>query len=98
MKLSKAVRPISNVKAHMSEIVEDLSKTHKKVVITHNGEAKAVLQDIESYEELQDSLAMLKIIALSTKSMVEGKGQVIDEAFAEVRKKAKDAACRHPTR
>jgi len=78
----------------MSEIVDDLSKTHGKVVITHNGEAKAVLQDIESYEDLQDSLAMLKIVVISTKSMLKGKGQAIDETFNDVRKHVKEAAHR----
>jgi len=91
MKLSESIKPISQVKAHMSEIVENISRTHKMVVITHNGEAKAVLQDIESYEQMQESLAMLKIIAMSTKSMREGKGQSVAEAFADVRKRAKES-------
>jgi prevent-host-death family protein len=89
MKLSEFVQPISRVKAHMSEIVENLSKTHKKVVITHNGQARAVLQDIESYEEMQDSLAMLKIVALNSKSMVKGEGKSVQEAFSEIRKMVK---------
>ena len=92
MKFSSSVKPISLVKAHMSEIVEGLSKTHGKVVITHNGEAKAVLQDIESYEELQDSLAMLKIVAVSAKSIREGKGLTVENAFSDVRKRVKSAA------
>ena len=90
MKLSESVKPISHVKAHMSEILEDVSKTHKKVVITHNGEARAVLQDIRSYEELQDSLAMLKILAMSTKSMIEGKGKSVKNAFNDIRKRVKE--------
>lgn len=94
MKLSKSVKPISLVKAHMSEIVDGLSKTHGRVVITHNGEAKAVLQDIESYEDLQESLAMLKIVAISTKSMLEGKGQTVEQAFSDVRKQVKEATPR----
>ena len=89
MKLSESVKSISLVKARMSEIVEDISKTHKKVIITHNGEAKAVLQDIESYEELQESLAMLKILAISTKSMLEGKGKPVKQAFKEIRRRVK---------
>jgi prevent-host-death family protein len=91
MKLGSSIKPISLVKAHMSEIVENLTKTHGKVVITHNGEAKAVLQDIESYDELQDSLAMLKIVALSTKSMLEGEGQTVEMAFGDIRKRVKGA-------
>ncbi|MDD5673207.1 MAG: type II toxin-antitoxin system Phd/YefM family antitoxin [Chitinivibrionales bacterium] len=94
MKLSVSVKPISLVKTHMSEMVEGLTKTHGKVVITHNGEARAVLQDIESYEELHDSLAMLKIVAMSTKSMLEGKGESPEKAFNDIRKKAKETAAR----
>jgi len=90
MKMSKAVRPISQVKARMSEIVEDMIKTREKVIITHNGEARAVLQDIESYEEMQDSLAMLKLLAMSTKSMVEGKGKPAGVAFRDIRRRIGD--------
>ena len=78
----------------MSEIVDTLSKTHEKVIITYNGEARAVLQDIESYEEMQDSLAMLKIVAMSTKSMVEGKGQSVEDSFREIRKRVKKETTR----
>jgi prevent-host-death family protein len=90
MKLSESVKPISLVKARMSEIVESISRTHKKVVITHNGEVCAVLQDIESYEKLQDSLAMLKIVAMSSKSMIEGKGRPAAEVFVDIRKRVRE--------
>jgi prevent-host-death family protein len=90
MKLSESVKPISLVKARMSEIVEDMIKTHKKVIITHNGEARAVLQDIESYEEMQDSLAMLKMLAMSSKSMVEGKAKPLSESFREIRRRVRN--------
>lgn len=92
MKLSESIKPISQVKARMSEIVEDITKTHKKVIITHNGEARAVLQDIESYEEMQDSLAMLKILAISAKSMVEGNAKTLNESFREIRHRVKKEA------
>ena len=92
MKMSESVKPISQVKARMSEIVEDIAKTHKKVIITHNGEARAVLQDIESYEELQESLAMLKVLAMSAKSMVEGKGRPVKESFREIRRRIGESA------
>jgi prevent-host-death family protein len=91
MKLSESIKPISLVKARMSEIVEEMSRTHRKVVITHNGEARAVLQDIESFEALQESLTMLKIVAMSTRSMLEGKGVSVEDAFRNVRKRAREA-------
>lgn len=90
MKLSKAVKPISYIKSHASEVVRDLESGGEAVVITLNGEAKAVMQDIRQYEKTQETLAMLKILALGKKEAEEGKFQPIDEAFEEARKMAKD--------
>jgi len=90
MKLSKAVKPISYIKSHASEIIRDLEGSGETIVITLNGEAKAVLQDISQYEKTQESLALLKMLALGKKEAEEGKFQPMDEAFAEVRKLLKE--------
>lgn len=85
MKLSEAVKPISHFKAHASEVVRDIVATHRPVVITLNGEAKAIIQDIREYEKDQESLALLKILALSRKSINEGRHRPVGEAFAAIR-------------
>lgn len=85
MKLSKAVKPVSYIKSHASEVMRDLEETGEAIVITLNGEAKAVMQDIRQYEKTQESLAMLKILALGKKEAEEGEAQLMDEAFDEVR-------------
>ena len=85
MKLSEAVKPISHFKAHASEVVRDIVATQRPVVITLNGEAKAIIQDIREYEKDRESLALLKILALSRKSVNAGKVHPVDEAFATVR-------------
>jgi prevent-host-death family protein len=90
MKLSKAVKPISYIKSHASEVVRDLQGSGGAIIITLNGEAKAVLQDIGQYEKTQESLALLKMLALGKKETEEGKYQPMDEAFAEVRKLLKE--------
>jgi len=90
MKLSESVKPISYLKAHASEIIRDLSEGQKTIVITHNGEAKAVLQDLSSYEQMKDTLAMLKMLAQSTKSRVEGRYKPAGRAFGDIRKKLGD--------
>ena len=66
MKPSEAIKPISYLKAHASEIVRDVSGNQKTMVITQNGEAKVILQDIRVYEQTQESLALLKILAISS--------------------------------
>jgi PHD/YefM family antitoxin component YafN of YafNO toxin-antitoxin module len=55
-------------------------------VITQHGEAKAVIQDITSYEQLQESLALLKMLAQSSKSIQEGRSKPLKNGFADVRK------------
>jgi len=73
MKLSNQIKPISYLKAHASEIVRKLGEQREPLVITQNGEAKVVLQDIESYEQTQETMALLKILALGMRQIEEGK-------------------------
>jgi len=90
MKLSKAVKPISYIKSHASEVVRDLEGGGEAVVITLNGEAKAVIQDIREYEKTQETLALLKILSLGKKEEEEGRFQPIDEAFENVKRAARE--------
>jgi len=73
MKLSRQIKPISFLKAHAAEIVRNMGEQREPMVITQNGEAKVVIQDIESYERDQDTMALLKILALGNKEIHEGK-------------------------
>lgn len=85
MKYSESIKPISYFKAHASEVVRDVSDNNKTMIITQNGEAKVVLQDVRAYEELQESLALLKILALSNKSLKENKLKTAGQAFKDIR-------------
>ncbi len=88
MKLSESVKPISFIKAHASEILREITNDNKKImIITQNGEAKAVLQDIRSYEQTQESLAFLKILALSNKSKNEGHYKPIEQSFQNIQER-----------
>jgi prevent-host-death family protein len=87
MLLQEAIKPISYVKAHAADIIRDVAASRTPVIITQNGEATAVLQDIASYEEIQESLALLKILAMGQKDIEEGKVKPAKQAFAEIREK-----------
>ena len=90
MQLSTAVRPISAVKAHLTEIIRTFSEeAASPVVITQNGEAKAVLMGVHEYERMQETLAMLKALCVSGKSFETGKGRPAREVFAGLRAKGK---------
>ena len=73
MKLSSQIKPISYLKAHAAEIIRNMSEQREPLVITQNGEAKVVLQDIESYEQSQEIMALLKILALGNRQIEAGK-------------------------
>lgn len=92
MKLSKSVKPISYLKSHTAEALRNVSRGRQPMIITQHGEAKAVLQDIVSYEQMQESLALLKMVALSCRSIREGHSKPVKRAFADVRKQVKDTA------
>lgn len=85
MKLSSQIKPISYLKAHAAEIVRNLGEQGEPLVITQNGEAKVVMQDIESYEQTQETMALLKILALGNRQIEEGKVQPAADVINRIR-------------
>ncbi len=85
MKLSSQIKPISYLKAHAAEIVRKLGEQREPLVITQNGEAKAVIQDIKSYEQTQETMALLKILALGMRQIEEGKVSAAEEVIRRLR-------------
>ena len=84
MKLSQAIKPISHFKTHAAEIIRQLNDQHGTMIITQNGEAKAVVQDIVEYERIQETLAMLKMIVQGQKDYEEGKTIPADQVIGEL--------------
>ncbi|MBI4384393.1 MAG: type II toxin-antitoxin system Phd/YefM family antitoxin [Nitrospinae bacterium] len=87
MKLSSRIKPISYLKAHAAEIVRNLGEYREPLVITQNGEAKAVMQDIESYEQTQETMALLKILALGNRQVEEGRVRPAADAIKRLRER-----------
>ena len=85
MRLSEAIKPISYLKSDADEILSDLSSSHQPIIITKEGKARAVVQDIESYEATQESLALLKILALNSQAKQQGKYKTAKSTFADIR-------------
>jgi prevent-host-death family protein len=89
MKLSRQIKPISYLKAHAAEIVRNLSGQFEPLVITQNGEAKVVMQGIESYEQTQETMALLKILALGTGQVEDGKVKPAGAVIQRLRDRGK---------
>ena len=87
MILSNQVQPISYLKANAAEIMRNMAKDHRPVVITQNGKATAVLQDLASFEQTQETMALLKILALGNAQIEAGRVTAAKDAFAQVRRK-----------
>lgn len=85
MKYSDSIKPISYLKTHASEVIREISKKHKTMIITHNGEAKVVVQDIHVYEQTLDSLALLKILVQSSISVNKGDYRPIRASFIKIK-------------
>ncbi len=87
MKYSETIKPISYLKAHASELIKDVSRNKKTLIITHNGEAKVIVQDVKVYEKTQESIALLKILALSGKEVKQGNYKTLKTSLKDVREK-----------
>lgn len=87
MRYSSQVKPISYLKANAAEVLLRLTEQREPLVITQNGEAKAVLQDVASFEQTQETLALLKILALGNHDLAAGKVKPVAEVVARLRAK-----------
>lgn len=87
MLYSTQVKPISYLKANAADVLLQLATKRQPLVITQNGEAKAVIQDVASYEETQETLALLKILALGNREIEAGKVKPVADVVARLRAK-----------
>ncbi|HVI87489.1 MAG TPA: type II toxin-antitoxin system Phd/YefM family antitoxin [Dongiaceae bacterium] len=87
MRYSSQVKSISYLKANAAEVLTHLSERREPLIITQNGEAKAVLQDVATFEETQETLALLKILALGTQDVAAGKVKPVADVAARLRAK-----------
>jgi prevent-host-death family protein len=84
VKLSTQVKPVSYLKSHAAEIIKDISESREPMLITQNGEAKLVVMDVRTYEEHEQTLALLKILALGNRDIEQGRFRPVEDVFAEI--------------
>jgi prevent-host-death family protein len=90
MGIVSKITPISTLKAEAPAVIRSVAEDRTPVVITVNGEAKAVLQDVESYEATQDAIALLRILALANASVEQGKVKPLRTAVKDIRRRGTD--------
>ena len=84
---SSQIKPISYLKANAAEVLDRLAEEREPMLITQNGEARAVMQDIASYEATQETLALLKILALGNREVEAGKVKPVADVVRRLRAK-----------
>ena len=90
MNISKDIKPITYLKSKAPELLKQINETHRPIVITQNGEPKAVLQDPESYENMRNAIGILKLISQGEQDVKEGRLRSQEDVFANVEKLLKE--------
>jgi prevent-host-death family protein len=94
MRYSQQVKPISYLKDNTAKVVNDITRTREPMIITQNGEATFVIQDIKSWEEGQQTIALLKILALGRRQVERGEFSSAEAVFDELTQEAGDGEAR----
>ena len=87
MDTKRDIRPISYVKTNAADMLAQINETHRPIIITQNGEARAVLMDTESYESMQNALRILKLITMGEKDVAGGRLMEQNSFFSRIEKK-----------
>jgi prevent-host-death family protein len=82
--ISKDIRPITYLKSRAADLLKQINETHRPVVITQNGEPKAVLQDPESYQNMRNAIGILKLISQGEEDIKNGKSKSQEEVFSNI--------------
>ena len=87
MKTSEDIRPISYMKACAADLLNQVNDTHRPVVITQSGHARAILQDPETYEQTQAAMGMLKLLVQGEENVRAGRLHPQAEVFSRMERK-----------
>ena len=86
MKISTDIKPVTQLKARAADLLKQVNETHRPIVITQNGEPRAVLQDPESFENMRNAIGLLKLISQGEEDIHQGYVVSHDEVFADLEK------------
>jgi len=87
LNLRENIKPISYIKTNAAEMMNYVNERRNPIIITQNGEARAVLMDINTYQDNEDAFALLSILKIAEKDVENGNVKDPDEVFNALRKK-----------
>ncbi len=86
MNISEDIKPITYLKSKAADLLKQINETHRPVVITQNGEPRAVLQDPKSYENMRNAIGILKLISQGEEDIRDGESKLQEDLFTEIEK------------
>jgi prevent-host-death family protein len=84
MNISSDIKPVTYLKAKAADLLKQINETHRPVIITQNGEPKAVLQDPKSYENMRNAIGILKLISQGEGDIRKGKVKSQETVFKDI--------------
>ena len=84
MNISKDIKPVTYLKSKAADLLKQINDTHRPVIITQNGEPRAVLQDPQSYEDMRNAIGILKLISQGEEEIKDGKSKPQEEVFKNI--------------
>ena len=87
LNLKEDIKPISYIKTNAAKMMKYVNERKSPIIVTQNGEARAVLMDIESYQKTQDAFALLNLIKIAENDIKNGKTRKADDVFSNLRQK-----------
>jgi len=90
MNLSSDIKPVTYLKSKAADLIKQINETHRPVIITQNGEPRAVIQDPKSYENMRNAIGILKLISMGEEDIKEGKTTKQEDVFKKLDAKIKE--------
>ena len=92
MNITNDIKPVTYLKSRAAELLNQINETHRPVIITQNGEPRAVLQDPKSYENMRNAIGILKLIAQGEADIRNGSARNQEDVFKDIEASLKDKA------
>ncbi len=90
MNITNDIKPITYLKSKAANLLNQINETHRPVIITQNGEPRAVLQDPESYENMRNAIGLLKLISQGEDDVRNGRVKPQKDVFDDLEASLKE--------
>jgi prevent-host-death family protein len=90
MNITTDIKSVTYLKSKAADLLNQINKTHRPVIITQNGEPRAVLQDPKSYENMRNAIGILKLVSQGESDIKDGKVRSQEDVFKDIERTLKE--------